>query len=114
VVLHQQIDYLGSVAQCGVQTVQRRPGVFIACIRQAWIVRQQHANPVGSIAADCVVDPGSVDQQVDAGALPEVGRPSQSACVPDRRARRSIELSADYRRGVPYRFASTESQAAAE
>ena len=60
-VLHQQIDHLGSVRQCAVQTVQRRPAVFIACIRKAWIVRQQHANPVGSIAADRIMDPGAID-----------------------------------------------------
>ena len=40
VVLHQQIDYLGSVRQSAVQTVQRRPAVLIACVRQAWIARQ--------------------------------------------------------------------------
>jgi hypothetical protein len=44
------------VRQCAVQTVQRRPAVFIACVRQAWIVRQQHANPVGSIAADRIMN----------------------------------------------------------
>ena len=50
--------------------------VFIACVRQAWIVRQQHANPVGPIAADGVMDPGALDQQVNTVALPEVPRPA--------------------------------------
>ena len=56
IVLHEQIDHLGSVRQCAVQMVQRRPAVFIACVRQVWIVRQQHANPVGSIAADRIMN----------------------------------------------------------
>jgi hypothetical protein len=48
---HQQIDHLSSVRQCAMQMVQRRPAVLIACVRQAWFVRQQRAKPVGSIAA---------------------------------------------------------------
>ena len=62
VVPHQQIDHLGSVRQCAVQTVQRRPTAFVACVRQAWIVRQQRANPVEAIAADRVMDPGAIYQ----------------------------------------------------
>jgi hypothetical protein len=81
VVLHQQIDHHGSVRQCAVQTVQRRPAVLIACVRQAWIVRQQRAKPVGSIAADRVMDPGAIDQQVDAVALPEVAGPANRRAV---------------------------------
>ena len=101
VVLHQQIDHLGSVRQCAVQTVQRRPAVFIACVRQAWIVRQQHANPVGSIAADRVMDPGTIDQQVDAVAPPEVPGPANRCAVvhlvADSRIGPAVEQEADRR-----------------
>jgi hypothetical protein len=54
VVLHQQINHLGSGGQCAVQAVQRRPAVLIACVRRTWIVRQQRAKPVRSIAANLV------------------------------------------------------------
>jgi hypothetical protein len=51
----RKIEHLGSVRQCAVQTVQRRPAVLIACVRQTWIVRQQRTKPVASIAADRVM-----------------------------------------------------------
>ena len=54
---------------------------LVAGVRQAWIVRQQRAKPVGSIAADCVMDPGAIDQEVDAAALSKVAGPANRRAV---------------------------------
>lgn len=100
-VLRQQIDHLNSVRQCAVQTVQRRPAVLIACVRETWIVRQQRAKPVGSIAANRVMDLGAIDQQVDVVALPEVAGPANRRAVlylvADGRIGPAVEQEADRR-----------------